>query len=448
MKKISWEIVVAGIVFIIAAAFMLNDNNEEKNYDQASGVAFAVSEEGNGSVEKDVVRQDQQGALIIDLKNLEELKKLESLKDLEKLKELEHLKKLEKLEKIFPKETWSEVESGINEALAELETELETATEDISEETWLSLETTIHEALKEARDELAKENIQVSLVNNNLVIKSDYKIEEGAWSNVSPGAYAFTKKFDISNIDKADLRMDFGHITIIGTDATEGSLTIEASGDIASVEDISQKLRTKLDISSTSAIIKIGQNDNISNDDYNSIQLEAILTVPTNSTVITGTDGGHIRIENVNGSQDIATTAGHIELSNTSGSITARTEGGNIIGKNINGDLQVTTDGGHIRLTNVKGPLNAQSGGGNMELKLFDVSSPINAKTSAGNIILYVPKSVQANLKASGSSIVIDKKLKLSGDRAKSFINGRLGKGGKTLDISTGQGNVHVKSNG
>ena len=86
MKKISWEIVVAGIVFIVAAAFMLNkDSNDD--YTKESITVATVDE-------SDIVKQNQQATVIIDLQNLEELKKLE---DLKKLKELEKLKKLKRL---------------------------------------------------------------------------------------------------------------------------------------------------------------------------------------------------------------------------------------------------------------------------------------------------------------------------------------------------------------
>ncbi len=434
MKKISWEIVLAGLLFIGTAAYLIVQKVESNNEYE---IAVATENDFNTQYDYD---KDIQSTIVINLEQLEELEGLEQLKDLENLEQLRKLEKLEKLDKLgklkelIVHEVVTETGKGLSEALEEIESEL------------------------------AKENISISFSNENIIISSNYdEITEGEWANVSTGVYAYTKKFDISNIDDSEIIMSFGHITVLGTDSNEGSLTLKASGNINSMEDLQNELMINSDISEEK--LKFIIQPQIEGDYNKAIQLEATLMIPSKGNHKTITEGGHIQVENIGGDQEITTKGGHIDLSNLSGTVNATTDGGHITGQTINADLKFVTSGGHLELLNGKGKavlltngghitaknydgeVTAKTSGGNIDLKLASFSAPIIAHTSAGNINLYSPTSINADLKAIGTKTYIEKYFDITGDVKKDTIKGKLGKGGYMVELISSHGNVYIKRN-
>ena len=415
MKRISWEIVVAGLLFIGAAIYLLTFNMGKDN---------TKKHDSRTEHHTDHSAADEQHTVVV---NLEKLQKLE------KLKELKKLEKLTELENILAEEESAEVSKALEEALQEL------------------------------KSELGKEGIVISVSNNNLVIREDYNdLTEGDWSQVEQGVYAYKTTFSNADIRSANIVLDGGHITVIGTDADEGSLLLRASGDIDNQGDLTALYEIYAHIESGEA--RFGVDREQQSDLRKAVQIEATLTLPNSCDLRAITDGGHLQIENISGKQSIVTDGGHIQLGNLTGQIDAQTDGGHITGNKINGRLDMTTngghltlsggsgfvtmitDGGHITLSDYSGGAKARTSGGNVDLKLTNISDGVEARTSAGNITVQIPTDSDVTFKARGSNSYVNRAFEIRGDIGKKEINGTIGKGTYLIDIASGLGNVYLKN--
>ncbi len=418
MKKISWEIVVAGLLFIGAAIYLLTlkmDTNERHE------------EEVHAEVHTEQNDADKQHTVVV---NLENLKHLEKLKNLEKLNKLERLKELEN---ILSEEENTEVSKALEEALEGLKVDLE------------------------------KEGIVISVSNENLVIREEYgNLTEGNWSKVENGVYAYKTTFSNADIQSANIVMDGGHITVIGTDAEEGSFLLRASGDVRTADDLAEFYEIFANINSGEARFNVSREQ--SNGRRRAIQIEATLTLPNKCDLRAITDGGHLQIENIEGKQTIVTDGGHIQLGNLSGQIDAQTDGGHITANKIKGKLDMTTDGGHltlnggsgfagmttdgghITLKEYTGGAKAKTSGGNINLNFIQVTENVVAWTSAGNVTVQIPVNSDVKVKAKGTNTYVNRAFEIRGDIGKKEINGTIGKGSYLIDLAAGHGNVYIKN--
>jgi hypothetical protein len=312
--------------------------------------------------------------------------------------------------------------------------------------------------------ELGKEGIIITVSNENIVIREEYtNLNEGKWGQVENGVYAYKTTFSNADIKSANIVLDGGHITVIGTDAEEGSFSLRASGDITNEESLADFYEVFASTTSGEARFTVSQEK--PGNRQRAIQIEATLTLPNKCDLRAITDGGHLQIENINGKQTIITDGGHIQLGNLTGQIDAQTDGGHITANKINGRLEMTTDGGHltlnggsgfvsmvtdgghISLSGYSGGAKAKTSGGNIDLKLNEVSENIEAWTSAGNVTVEIPTNADVTVKAKSSNTYVNRAFEIRGDIGKKEINGTIGKGTYLIDIAAGLGNVYLKNN-
>lgn len=160
---------------------------------------------------------------------------------------------------------------------------------------------------------------------------------------------------------------------------------------------------------------------------------------------------------------------GSITVGGIAGVITIRTGDGAIRGEGLEGRIQAHTGDGSIRIRDVSGSVDADSGDGSIELlgrfdelraHSGDGSVRIEAEegsamkadwsvtTGDGSIRVLVPGAFDAEVDArSGDGRVranwADLERRDDNDERESF-RGRLGKGGRTLRISSGDGSVNI----
>ncbi|HBQ61498.1 MAG TPA: hypothetical protein DD671_18290, partial [Balneolaceae bacterium] len=60
----------------------------------------------------------------------------------------------------------------------------------------------------------------------------------GSWTSVSPGVFAYVKEFDTDALENMAISIPFGSIEIVSQTSGPGKLTLKASGQIASKEDL------------------------------------------------------------------------------------------------------------------------------------------------------------------------------------------------------------------
>lgn len=427
-RKISWEIVLAGIAFLAIGIYLMGryspDSSSSKTIKITANAPNPPSAPG------------LPGALVIDLSNLENLKQLKQLKNLKNLKELKTLgAELKNLEQLKEGTLSAEQKKELEKNLENLETELQG---------------------------IEKADFNIKLQDRKVYINKDYNVAEAQWQEISSGIYVFSESFPVENLKSLKFDSRFGNINVVGSDAANGEITLRATGDIDDPEAISKKLKLvkSLDTPNAEFTIESANGANISD----LLNLEATVTLPTNIEVNASTSGGHITAQNLKNNQRFVTSGGHINLNDISGKTYAETKGGHISSNNINGETELKTGGGHIQVQGNNGSLIAKTGGGHIQISgshgsvigktaggnisasIKDADGPLTFSTSAGNVSLSIPETLPANLDISGSSIKIDNTFDFDGTKDKDSLTGTINGGGVPIKINCDFGSVTVEA--
>ncbi|MEQ9263763.1 MAG: DUF4097 family beta strand repeat-containing protein [Balneolaceae bacterium] len=419
MKKFSWEIIVAGLLFIFVALYLIGKPSKEE---AESTAAVAVVPTPEDAAEPTPVRT-------IDLKNLEELAALKELENVE-LNEEELLKSLKGMAHLLPSEVREEFQEEIEKALSEI------TDEDIS--------------------------INLDLDGSQIVLNRNMHMEQGKWSSTSPGVYSYLNEFDASSVEDVVLKLPYGSITVVGSTDNKSSLVLHASGQVSSTQDLEAHLSPDFKVTDSEAVFKIEPRG--STHEHN-IQLQAILSIPENIELVVETSTGHIETSNIQGEQVYKTGGGHMKLNNIQGDVTAISEGGHITIKDCSGEFLVRSGGGHLKASNctgemllktsggniealnVDGELAASTQGGNIIISMKNFTDDLTAETSAGNIQIALPSSTNADIELKASSLVEVSGITFDGTKQKTNLKGTLNSGGSDIIAFSKYGQVTVKSN-
>lgn len=421
MKKTSWEIVLAGL-FCVGIAIYVVSNNTDTRTESASN---PVSVSDSLRIEFDKQR------IQFDLQNLEELKQLEELEKLEQLENLESLEALKGVANFLPAEIKDEFINEINAAIKDVENE--------------------------------QVEISVNAESGTISIDKIKEVAQGTWTAVSPGVYTYIKEFNAADIEEASLSLPYGSIKIVGQQNGEGKLSLEASGQVSTREELTQTINISDEISANRALFEVQR---VNQKETENIHLQATLYVPSKTAVSLITKAGHIESSKLNGEQDYKTGGGHITLADLQGQINANTSGGHIELRKSEGTFELESRGGHIRVMdstgeiymttsggnltghNLEGDVKAKTNGGNIELRFSRLSGDTEATTGAGTIVLLLPPTTAADLDISGTSVDIDPVFNFSGSKSRNAANGQLGSGGGSdITAKTNYGKVIIKKN-
>ena len=427
-RKISWEIVLAGIAFIAIGMYLFNQTSssaDQNTVAQRSSTPAPPSLPGLPS------------SIVIDLQNLDKLENLENLKNLKNLEELKELEiELKNIDNIIEKHVNREdIQRHLDESLKELETELQ---------------------------KIEKADFKVKLQDQKVYINKNYDVGEAEWSEVSPGVYIFRESFSTEGLESMDFDLGFGNVNIIGAEGSKGEITLRATGDVNDPAAFSKRMNINKQLSSSRAVFSMSSSNGTNMSSQ--LNLEATLTLPRSTKLNAKTSGGHINANNLNNNQQLHTSGGHITMKTIAGKTVAKTGGGHITGTQISGNAVLSTGGGHIKVQDANGSLSAKTGGGHIEVynlsgnlvaktsggnissSIQEANGPLKFYTSAGNISLQLPENLGANLDISGSVVKLADPFTFAGNKTKGSISGTINGGGVPIVISCGYGNVTIKS--
>jgi len=146
---------------------------------------------------------------------------------------------------------------------------------------------------------------------------------------------------------------------------------------------------------------------------------------------------------------DLHSSDGHISVDGTSGGARIDTSDGAIEVRNFNGTLRARTSDGHITVDGVLNEVYLSSGDGRIELTARQGSTMDRGwliHTSDGRVEVRLPDNFAAELYAhtGDGRITMDFPVTVSGSIERSRMRGKLNGGGQLLEISTGDGSIHV----
>ena len=178
-----------------------------------------------------------------------------------------------------------------------------------------------------------------------------------------------------------------------------------------------------------------------------------IVTMPREGNVYAKSGDGSIRIEHVHGRLELKTGDGSIRATDIGGQLTLATGDGSVTLDDVAGDLDVDTGDGSVSVAGKLAAVKLHTGDGSITFRAAPgtaMKDDWSMTTGDGGIALYLPSDFGAELDAhtGDGSIRNDLQISSDGDRDKErrSLKGKLGAGGKTLRIRTGDGSIRLKT--
>lgn len=160
---------------------------------------------------------------------------------------------------------------------------------------------------------------------------------------------------------------------------------------------------------------------------------------------------GRIRVADIGAQARLETSNGSVEVTNAGGPVTVKTSNGSVRASEIRGSVEATTSNGSIRVSLAKveerRPVRLHTSNGSVELSVEDLrNNDVVVTTSNASITVRLPGLVSANVKASTSNASITNEFDATfkGRSAKTSLEGTIGAGGPSLDLSTSNGSIKL----
>lgn len=192
-----------------------------------------------------------------------------------------------------------------------------------------------------------------------------------------------------------------------------------------------------------------------------------IRIIEAKSRVKCKTISGNIHLEHIIGDTELITTSGDLMVHDLEGSFDAESVSGDMVLKKIIGNTDIKTTSGEIGVRNLKGSFEAESVSGDIDVASFSQAEEIEIETVSGDISiegilspngsytmishsgdikLEIPKSsdFELQIRTSTGDMACDFELKVYGKIDRKQLQGIVGKGGASLNISTFSGDIHV----
>jgi DUF4097 and DUF4098 domain-containing protein YvlB len=150
------------------------------------------------------------------------------------------------------------------------------------------------------------------------------------------------------------------------------------------------------------------------------------------------------------GSVNLRTGDGKIEVANLKGEMDMHTGDGSVDLDSVDGKLHASTGDGHIQANGRFDELELKTGDGHVDVRAGNGSALSNnwrLETGDGSVSLEVPQNLAANvdLHTSDGHIDLDMPVTTEGTMRQNEIRGKLNGGGNLLTIRTGDGSIHLK---
>lgn len=177
-----------------------------------------------------------------------------------------------------------------------------------------------------------------------------------------------------------------------------------------------------------------------------------LVSLPASADVFARSGDGSIDIEKVSGKLQLRSGDGSINGRMLSGDVAAQTGDGSITLADVNGDLRVDTGDGRIALGGKLTSVHARSGDGSVTIEAEPGSAAEgdwDIVTGDGSVTLAVPDGFGAELDAhTGDGRIRMEDVTLSnvtGALGRNSVKGRLGGGGRTVRVRTGDGSITLR---
>lgn len=258
----------------------------------------------------------------------------------------------------------------------------------------------------------------------------------------------WSKTYQISTRARLHFTTQDGEIDLVGTTDKQVSVNVETVGwkinpDEVSINEhqtgdsVEIEVRTPRD---HHWFISFGY-------DHRSIHIT--VHVPVDSDIDVHTGDGRINATNVKGESRLDTGDGTIRADKFQGNIHLHTGDGRIEGFDFDGTVFADTGDGHISVRGRFDKLDLHSGDGTIEATAENgsrMTGPWTLRTGDGHINMRLPENFGANVDAhtGDGRVTLTYPVTISGTIDRGTIRGKMGNGGDTLMLRSGDGSISI----
>lgn len=178
-----------------------------------------------------------------------------------------------------------------------------------------------------------------------------------------------------------------------------------------------------------------------------------VVFTPREANIHARTGDGSIRLEGVTGRIDLRTGDGSIRVADTSGDLRLHTGDGSVTVERAEGTLDLDTGDGGVSVTGKLTAVKMHTGDGSIVYRAEPgtvMTEAWDITTGDGGISLYLPPDFAADLDARTGDGSISNDLAMASTETSNenrrVVRGRLGAGGRTLRVRTGDGSIKLGS--
>lgn len=255
------------------------------------------------------------------------------------------------------------------------------------------------------------------------------------------------KSFAVSGKPEISLKTFDGSIEVTTWDKPEVGLVIErragsqAEGEVLKVTATQDGNRVTVEAVQPPREVQVGFHRGRS--------VKFIVSVPKSVDLMARSGDGAITVSGVHGRLELHSGDGSIQGTGLDGEVTANTGDGSVTLEGVKGNVDVNTGDGSVRVAGAPVALKAHTGDGSVTLDLdpgTTIGKDWEITTGDGSVKISMPGTVNAELDAStgdGGIEASDFGLRPASPESRD-LRGRLGAGGPTLKVRTGDGAITV----
>jgi hypothetical protein len=260
------------------------------------------------------------------------------------------------------------------------------------------------------------------------------------------------KRFTVDGVAELNLYTFDGSVSVRGWDRPDVVVEIEKRAEdkeavdkiTVTADQTGKKITVDVQHSGGRTFVGIGH--------FTSPSARLIVNVPTKTNLTVRTGDGSIVVERVDGALALRTGDGTIKALETAGDLLAESGDGSLTIEDVAGRVEARTNDGTIRITGVPGAIRARSGDGSVVLRIRRgavMTEDWMVATNDGSISVELPEEFNAMIEAEpGSDSRARSDLALvdivGGTREQRTLRGRLGTGGKSFVLRTGDGSIRL----
>jgi hypothetical protein len=154
---------------------------------------------------------------------------------------------------------------------------------------------------------------------------------------------------------------------------------------------------------------------------------------------------GDVSADALDGAVEVATSSGDVEIGRLAGrSASVATSSGDVAVRSAEAArFSATTSSGNVEAGGLSAAASVTTGSGDVELRFARVAA-VEVQTGSGEVALTLPRGAGATVALAGPDIEIEESLAFQGDRERRSAQGRIGRGGPAVSVSTGSGGIEL----